>query len=97
MPRSRDLPRRRVRCPPRPSFSRLTGCVEFSRRAVRSRRPPEATWTAPGPTPACRCRPDLPPGSTDYDITVDLANFSAEKMVFGQKAEAQALHVTANN
>jgi hypothetical protein len=42
-------------------------------------------------------RPDLPPGSTDYDITVDLANFSAEKMVFGQKAEAQALRVTANN
>jgi hypothetical protein len=42
-------------------------------------------------------RPDLPPGSTDYDITVDLANFSADKMVFGQKAEAQALHVTANN
>jgi hypothetical protein len=42
-------------------------------------------------------RPDLPPGSTDYDITVDLTNFSAEKMVFGQKAEAQALRVTANN
>ena len=42
-------------------------------------------------------RPDLPPGSTDYDITVDLTNFSAEKMVFGHKAEAQALRVTANN
>lgn len=42
-------------------------------------------------------RPDLPPGSTDYDITVDLSNFSADKMVFGQKAEAQALRVTANN
>jgi hypothetical protein len=42
-------------------------------------------------------RPDLPPGSTDYDITVDLNNFSAEKMVFGHKAEAQALRVTANN
>ena len=42
-------------------------------------------------------RPDLPPGSTDYDIAVDLTNFSAEKMVFGQKAEAQALRVTANN
>ena len=42
-------------------------------------------------------RPDLPPGSTDYDITVDLTNFSADKMVFGHKAEAQALRVTANN
>jgi hypothetical protein len=42
-------------------------------------------------------RPDLPPGSTDYDITVDLSNFSADKMVFGHKAEAQALRVTANN
>jgi hypothetical protein len=42
-------------------------------------------------------RPDLPPGSTDYDITVDLANFSADKMLFGQKVEAQALRVTANN
>ena len=25
-------------------------------------------------------RPDLPPGTTDYDITVDLSNFSADKM-----------------
>ena len=36
-------------------------------------------------------RPDLPPGSTDYDITVDLSNFSADKMLFGQKVEAQTL------
>jgi hypothetical protein len=42
-------------------------------------------------------RPDLPPGSTDYDITVDLLNFSAEKMLFGQKVEAQTLRVSANN
>ena len=42
-------------------------------------------------------RPDLPPGSTDYDITVDLSNFSADKMLFGQKVEAQTLRVTANN
>ena len=42
-------------------------------------------------------RPDLPPGSTDYDITVDLANFSADKMLFGQKVEAQTLRVSANN
>ena len=42
-------------------------------------------------------RPDLPPGSTDYDISVDLSNFSADKMLFGQKVEAQTLRVTANN
>jgi hypothetical protein len=42
-------------------------------------------------------RPDLPPGSTDYDITVDLSNFSADKMLFGQKVEAQTLRITANN
>jgi AsmA-like C-terminal region len=42
-------------------------------------------------------RPDLPPGSTDYDITVDLVNFSADKMLFGQKVEAQTLRVSANN
>jgi hypothetical protein len=42
-------------------------------------------------------RPDLPPGSTDYDISVDLTNFSAEKILFGQKLEAQTLRVTANN
>ena len=42
-------------------------------------------------------RPDLPPGSTDYDIAADLSNFSADKMMFGQKVEAQTLHVAANN
>jgi hypothetical protein len=42
-------------------------------------------------------RPDLPPGSTDYDITAELSGFSAEKMMFGQKVEAQTLHVAANN
>jgi hypothetical protein len=42
-------------------------------------------------------RPDLPPGSTEYDIAVDLSNFSADKMLLGQKIEAQALRVTATN
>ena len=42
-------------------------------------------------------RPDLPKGSTDYDINVDIANFSADKMMFGQKVEAQTLRVAANN
>jgi hypothetical protein len=42
-------------------------------------------------------RPDLPPGATEYDIAVDLSNFSADKMMFGQRVEAQSLHVAANN
>jgi len=42
-------------------------------------------------------RPDLPKGSTDYVIAVDLSNFSAEKIMFGQKLEAQLLRVSANN
>ena len=42
-------------------------------------------------------RPDLPPGSTDYDIAVDLSNFSAEKMLFGQRLESQLLRVAATN
>ena len=42
-------------------------------------------------------RPDLPKGSTEYNITVDLTNFTAEKMMFGQKVEAQTLQLIANN
>jgi len=42
-------------------------------------------------------KPDLPPGSTNYAINVDATNFSAEKMIMGQKVEAAALKVSANN
>jgi hypothetical protein len=42
-------------------------------------------------------RPDLPKGSTEYSIAVDLSNFSAEKMMFGQNVEAQMLRALANN
>jgi len=40
---------------------------------------------------------DLPPGSSIYAVNMDVANFSAERMVMGQKVEAAALHVVANN
>lgn len=33
-------------------------------------------------------KPDLPPGSTNYAVTVDATNFSAEHMIMGQKVEA---------
>jgi hypothetical protein len=39
---------------------------------------------------------NLPPGSTNYSITVDAINFSAENMIMGQRLDAAALHVTAN-
>jgi hypothetical protein len=42
-------------------------------------------------------RPDLPAGATQYAINIDVANFAAERMVMGQKVEANNLRVTANN
>jgi hypothetical protein len=42
-------------------------------------------------------KPDLPPGSTNYAITVDATNFAADNMIMGQKVEAAALKVVANN
>lgn len=38
-----------------------------------------------------------PPGATTYTINLDLSNFGADKMMLGQKLEAQTLRVTANN
>ncbi len=40
--------------------------------------------------------PKLPPGSTDYDVKMDVSNFAAERMVANQKLEASALRVTGN-
>ena len=42
-------------------------------------------------------KPDLPPGSTTYNISVDATSFSAERMIMGQKVEAASLKVAANN
>jgi hypothetical protein len=38
---------------------------------------------------------DLPPGSTNYAITVDAANFSADRMIMGQRVDAALLRATA--
>jgi hypothetical protein len=40
---------------------------------------------------------DPPPGATQYAISLDVAGFVADKMVMGQKIEAQALKVSADN
>jgi hypothetical protein len=40
---------------------------------------------------------DLPPGSSVYTINMDVTNFYADRLVMGQKVEAQSLHVAANN
>ena len=40
---------------------------------------------------------DPPPGATSYTVNLDLSNFGADKMMLGQKLEAQTLRVTANN
>jgi hypothetical protein len=44
-----------------------------------------------------RLKEDLPPGSSSYAISMDIANFAAERLMLGQKVEAAALHVAANN
>jgi len=38
---------------------------------------------------------DLPPGSTNYSIAVDAANFSADHLIMGQKVEAALLKASA--
>jgi hypothetical protein len=38
---------------------------------------------------------DLPPGSTNYAITLDATNFSADHMIMGQKVEAALLRASA--
>ena len=38
---------------------------------------------------------DLPPGSTTYAITVDATNFSADRMIMGQRVDAALLRATA--
>ena len=40
---------------------------------------------------------NLAEGSSTYSINMDVANFSAERMVMGQKVEAAMLKVSANN
>ncbi len=42
-------------------------------------------------------QPDLPAGSAQYTINMDVANFAADRMVMGQKVEAANLRVIANN
>jgi len=38
---------------------------------------------------------DLPPGSTNYAITIDATNFTADHMIMGQKVDAALLKATA--
>jgi hypothetical protein len=40
---------------------------------------------------------DLPAGSSNYTINVDIANFAADRMIMGQKVEAATLKVAATN
>jgi hypothetical protein len=42
-------------------------------------------------------KPDLPPGSAQYAMNLDVNNFSAERLVMGQKVEAPTLRVRADN
>jgi len=42
-------------------------------------------------------KPDLAPGTTSYSIAVDATNFSAERMILGQRVDAALLKVAATN
>jgi hypothetical protein len=42
-------------------------------------------------------KPDLPAGSTQYAMNLEINNFAAERLVMGQKVEASALRVRADN
>ena len=42
-------------------------------------------------------KPDLPAGSAQYAMNLEVTNFSAERLVMGQKVEAAALRVRADN
>jgi hypothetical protein len=44
-----------------------------------------------------RLREDLPPGSAQYAMNLDISNFAAERLVMGQKVEASTLRVRADN
>jgi hypothetical protein len=41
--------------------------------------------------------PDAPKGSTNYNVTADVANFAVDKFTMSQRVEAQMLRITANN
>jgi hypothetical protein len=40
---------------------------------------------------------DVPKGSVGYNINIDLSNFTAERMLMGQKVEAAMLRISATN
>ena len=40
---------------------------------------------------------DLPPGSSVYSVMADIAGFSVDNMIMGQKVEAQSLRINAAN
>ena len=103
-----DVPNTRVKTPPARVSFRVDGSVPAAAELLALDRlreysgapfdPAGTKGTVAGQVQlGMPLRPDLPPGSTDYDITVDLLNFSADKMLFGQKVEAQTLRVSATN
>ena len=103
-----DVPNTRMKTPPARVSFRIDGSVPAAAELLSLDRlrdfagapfdPATTKGTVSGQVQlGMPLRLDLPPGSTDYDIMVDLTNFSADKLLFGQKLEAQSLRVTANN
>jgi hypothetical protein len=103
-----EVPDTNGQAPPAKVRFRLDGPVPAAAELLASERLREFSGTPMDPSTSrgtlsaqialgMPLRPDLPPGSAQYTISMDVANFAAEKLVMGQKVEATNLRVTANN
>jgi hypothetical protein len=103
-----EVPDTAPRQPPARVHFKLDGPVPAAAELVMMDRLREASGTPFDPATtrgtisalvalAMPLKPDLPPGSTNYAITVDALNFSADRMIMGQKVESADLKISANN
>ncbi|MGN6750568.1 MAG: hypothetical protein ACTHJS_18450 [Xanthobacteraceae bacterium] len=104
-----EVPDTAPRQPPARVHFKLDGPVPAAAELLMTERLRDASYGAPFDPATTRgnmtalvalampLKPDLPPGSTNYAITVDALNFSAERMIMGQKVESADLKVSANN
>jgi hypothetical protein len=96
-----DAPPARVRFRVEGSVSAAAELLALERLREFSGAPFDPAATRGGLTAqvnlAMPLRPDLPKGSTEYNIGVELSNFSVEKMLFGHRVDAQMLRAVANN
>src|SRR4029078_6985779 len=97
-----EVPNTRLKMPPARVSFRVDGSVPAAAELLSLERlrdysavplaPPATKGAVSGQVQlGMPLRPDLPPGSTDYDISVDLSNFSAHQLLFVRKVDGAAL------